>query len=256
MSRTNLSSSIRGLLTIICLLWATISAAEESIEIQAIDGSVGVANGKLIRPLSVGSRVAGGSILITSPNSRAVVRVGATGYIVLGKNCRIAIGRPSDHAGLFRQITGMIYYAMHTLKANEQPIHVVTKAATLGIRGTRFLVVNTADREEIGMRKGAIVVTSIGAEFEFYKQTEQRQFDAYKQEATDALAKEQHDFERYQANTQQEFVEFKREFYLAANQMVSFAGMHATTHELSAETKSDMASFEGYADKWLKQVRD
>ena len=89
-----------------------------------------------------------------------------------------------------------------------------------------------AGRNEIGMRKGLISVTSPEGEFEIHKKAEQDEFEAFKQEAEDAIAKEKSEFEKYKANTQKEFVEYKREFGLEANHMASFDGKRVVDRPL------------------------
>lgn len=54
----------------------------------------------------------------------------------------------------------MIYYVLNSIKEKQNAIEVRTATAVLGIRGPRFLVTDIAGRNEIGMRKGHIIVTS------------------------------------------------------------------------------------------------
>jgi hypothetical protein len=61
-------------------------------------------------------------------------------------------------------------------------------------------------------------------------------------------AKENREFEECKADTQKEFIEYKREFGLEANRMAD--------RPLGGETKKDMESLETYAEEWLKEVRD
>ena len=135
-------------------------------------------------------------------------------------------------------------------------MEVQTKAATIGVRGTRFLVVDMPDRSEIAMRKGLVSVTSPEGEFEIHKQAEMDEFEAFKQEGKDAIAKEQRNFEEYKAKTEKEFVEYKREFSLGANRMASFDGKQVQDRPLNEESVKDLESVESYAGEWLKQVND
>jgi hypothetical protein len=250
--------SIRFVLCLIGLILASASYAEEAVEVVAAEGGVMVSDssGKANRSVQPKSILPGKSVLITGPNARAIVRVGSDGFIVIGKNSQVEIDKTKDYAGFFRQITGMIYYAMNSLKGSQRTIEVITVTATVGIRGTRFLVTEMTGRNEIGMRKGLISVASPEGEFEIHKKTEQDEFEAFKHEAEVAIAKEKREFEEYKANTQREFIEYKREFSLAANRMVSFDGKRVVDRPLSGETKKDMESFETYAEKWLQEVHD
>jgi len=247
-------------ITLLLILHTGLCAAGEGIEIVARSGNIGIVSGNLIRPLQGNVSVPSGTTLATSGNARAVVRVGSTGYIVLGESSRIRIGKPADHAGLFRQITGIIYYAINTLKGDRKgdrhPINVRTDVSSLGIRGTRFMVITTPDKAEVAMRKGVIAVQSTDGEFELYKHIENDQFEAYQQQAEQAMQHVQREFEEYQDQSRQAFLKYTEEFDLSANQMVSIDGKRATTRGLSAEAENEMGDMERYAGQWLKQVHD
>ncbi len=246
---------------IICLAGLVMSdicyAAGDTIEVVKAEGSVATsdASGKKERAVTSKSVLPPKNILTTGPNGRAVVRMGNAGYFVLEKNSKIEIGNTQDHAGFLRQITGMIYYALNKIKG-DQKLEVRTKSATIGVRGTRFLIADMPERNEIDMRKGEVSVTSPEGDFEIHKKSVQGEFEAYKQEAKDAIEKEKKEFDEYKAKTEREFVEYKREFSLGANRMASFDGKHVEDRPLSAESIKDIESSESYAEEWLKEVRD
>lgn len=234
------------------------SFADESVVVVAADGVVTVADtaGKTKTLVKSKSVLPAANILTTGPNARAVVRVGENGIIVVGKNSQVEINKTKDNIGFFKQITGVVYYAINSIKGKQRPIEVRTATTTIGIRGTRFLVTDTPELNEIGMRKGQVDVASIEGDFEIHKKAELDEFSAFQKEAETAIAKEQSDFEQYNAKNQKEFIEFKREFKLEANRMASFDGKKVVDLPLSGETKKNMESFEDYAEEWLKAIHD
>jgi hypothetical protein len=240
------------------LLLSTLSLADGNIEIVTSEGSVtaGDTQGKTKKTLQSKSTIPAGSILSTGANSRAVVRVGDDGIIVVGKNSQVEIGKTKKDVGFFRQITGVIYYAFNSVKGNRRAIEVRTTTSTIGIRGTRFMVSDQEGRNEIGMRKGLVSVTSPEGEFEIHKKTSLDEFEAFKKEGEIEIAKREQEFEDFKAKTRQEFIEFKREFTLGADYMVSFDGNRVDERPLSAETQKEMETFEHYADKWISEVHD
>ncbi len=252
--------SIRFIL--VCLLGLVVPnasfAAEDTVVIVKAEGNVAISDttGNRERSVATKSVLLPKSVLLTGANGRAVVRLGSAGYVVLEKNSKIEIGNAKDHAGFLRQITGMIYYALNSIKEDQQKFEVRTTTAIIGIRGTRFLVADMPDRNEIGMRKGLISVASPEGEFEIHRKAEQDEFEAYKQEANVVIAKEKQAFEEYKADSQREFVEFKREFSLEANRMATFDGKRVVDRPLSAESRKNMETLETYAEKWLKEVND
>lgn len=247
---------------LICCLFGiaiagTCFAAGDVIEVVKAEGGVatGDKSGKQEQAVAARSVLPPRNTLATGPNGRAVVRMGNAGYIVLEKNSKVELGNPKDRAGFLRQLSGMVYYALNTIKGKDN-LEVRTKTATIGVRGTRFLITDTPERNEVGMRKGVVSITSPEGEFEIHRKAEQDDFEAYKQEARDAIAKTQREFEEYKARTEHEFVEYKREFSLGANRMASFDGKRVVDRPLSAESAKDMETMESYADEWLKEVRD
>jgi hypothetical protein len=232
-------------------------AAGNAIEIVKAEGTVVTSgsSGKQERAVAAKNVLPPKNVLTTGPNGRAVVRMGNAGYIVLEKNSKVELGNNQEDAGFLRQISGMIYYALNTVKG-EQKLEVRTRTATIGVRGTRFLIADMPDRNELDMRKGLVSVTSPEGDFEIHKKTEQDEFEASQQAARDAIDQEKRKFEEYKASSEREFVEYQREFSLGANRMASFDGKCVVDRPLSAESAKDMENIEFYADEWLQKVRD
>ena len=234
------------------------SFAAEPIEVVRANGSVVIRQDdqQLDQPVVPKSILPPKHILVTGPDGRAVVRMGDSGYIVVEKNSRIEVDREKDHAHLLRQITGIIYYAVNIIKGPKQPLEIRTATATIGVRGTRFLLTDLPERKEIGVRKGLVNVASLGEEFEIHKKTQEGEFEAYKREAKEAIAEEKRKFLEYKAKEAREFIEYKREFGLSANRMATFDGNRVDEKPLSDETLKDMESLEAYGEQWIAEVRD
>lgn len=140
------------------------SLAAETIEVMRASGSVAFRQDdqQIEQPVAPRSILPAKHVLVTGPNGRAVVRIGDAGYIVVEKDSKIEVNREKDHAQFLRQVTGMIYYAVNFIKGSQQPLEIRTATATIGVRGTRFLVTDLPERKEIGVRKGLVSVTSPG----------------------------------------------------------------------------------------------
>ena len=232
--------------------------AADQIEIVKAEGGVSVSqtSGGKSKSVTTKSVLPAANVLSTSDNGRVVVKVGNTGYIVLEKNSQVEINAADKHAGFFRHLTGIVYYAVNSLKGKDSTLEVRTKTSTIGIRGTRFLVSDVTDHKEIGMRKGTISVTSIQNDFEVHRKSEQDEFEAMKKEAEAAVNKEKADFDAYKDNAQHEFIEYKHELTLGANRMLSFDGNRVDDRPLNPATIEKMENLESYADKWISEVQD
>jgi hypothetical protein len=238
---------LSGLNICLLLMWLApgVQAAEEVTLVRSA--------GQLA---SAGKDGAPGQYLVsTGPGGRAVVRVGGAGYIVVEQNSAVEIDR-SGPVAVFRQISGMIYYALNRTGRSARTAEVRTGTAVIGVRGTRFMVVEQPERQEISMRKGEVSVTSPAEEFEIHHKQVMDEFAAFRKEGADAVARERQAFKEYQAETQREFVEYKREFRLQEDRMVSFSGRRVTETVLGATTRSEMEGLEQFAAEWLGKVRD
>ena len=251
--------SIVGLMIFfLSIIAAHVCMAEEAIEIVKVEGNLTASDaaGANQKTVKTKDKLPPSNILATGADGRAVVRVGNTGYIVLEKNSKVEINTTTERAGFFRHITGMIYYGVNSIKGKDKSLEVRTKTATMGIRGTRFLVTDIQDRNEVGMRKGVLSVLSLGEEFEIHKKAEQEEFEAMKRAGEAAIADEKSQFEKYKDNAEHEVIEYKREFTLAKDRMVSFDGQRVDDRPLSGESKKDMETLENYGEKWLSEVND
>ncbi len=254
-----LDPGVGFIIFLIGLTIANVSSAGDALEVVKAEGRVvmsGSADPRDERAVASRSVLPPRSILTTGSDGRAVVRVGDDGYIVVEKNSTIEIDRAKSHKNFFRQVTGMIYYAMRAFHPSRKPIEIQTSTAIMGIRGTRFLVVDFLDRKEVGVRKGLVSITSLDKDFEIHRKAEQDEFEAFKQEGKDAIAKEKRDFEEYKAKSQREFIEYKREFTLGANRMASFDGKRVDDRQLSAEIKKDIEALEAFGKEWIDEVHD
>lgn len=251
-------SSIGLVIVFAGVISANSCIAGETIEIVKADGSLTVSDttGANQKKAKIKDTLPPANILSTGIDGRAVVRVGSTGYIVLEKNSKVEINAANDKAGFFRQISGMIYYAVNSIKKNDRTLEVRIKTATMGIRGTRFVVTDLPELSEVGMRKGTLSVESPNGDFEIHKKAEMDEFEALKRESEAAIEDEKSKFEKYKDDTQKEFVEFKHEFQLGMDRMVSIDGNRVDDKPLSGETKKEMESLEDFAGKWLSEVQD
>ncbi len=253
-----IKSGLGLMLIFLGIVFSNVSVAAEQIEVVKAEGNLTVSDpaGANKKAVKIKDTLPAANILSTGPDGRAVIRVGNTGYVVLEKNSQVEINTSNDRAGFFRQISGMIYYAVNSIKKNDRTLEVRIKTATMGIRGTRFLVTDTPDRSEVGMRKGTLSVESPTGDFEIHKKSDQDEFEAMKRESQAAIEDEKNKFEKFKNDTQHEFVEYKHEFSLATDRMVSFDGKRVDDRPLGGETKKELESLEDFAGKWLSEVHD
>jgi hypothetical protein len=233
-------------------------AQADVAEVVRVEGSAqardraGAAQG----PVRVGTRLAEGGTIETGDNGRVVVKLGTTGFAVLDRKSKLEVPPPKERAGLLRQITGWIYYAIRSDSNRKEHVSVRTTVATIGIRGTRFLVVDVPGRNEVGMRKGQVNIESPEGEFELLRTAEKDEFESYKQQGSAAVEQEKKDFEKFEASTKSEFAQYTREFTLGADRQAVFDGKQVREQALSAEARQEMESAEDFGARWLATVKD
>jgi len=252
---------IFGLAVTFAIMASSVSvclAQPELPEVVRVDGTAQTrdANGKVMGAVKVGTRLPAGGSLETGDSGRVVVRLGNTGFAVLDRKSKLEVAPRQDRLSWLRHVTGWIYYAVNRDAARKEPVGVRTTVATIGIRGTRFLIVDVPGRSELGMRKGQVRVESPEGEFELRREAEQNEFEAYKQQGDAALEREKEDFKKFEASTRTEFAEYTREFTLGAERQAVFDGRQVREQALSAEARREMESAEDYAAEWLKTVQD
>ena len=249
--RMAIFSSLLGLTTVgVCF-------ADDAIEVVKSEGVIQVGEpDKQATDTGVKRLTGKRYVFNTGANGRAVVKVGNSGFVVVERNSSLEVDRSSGAVNVFRQISGMIYYAMNKVQSSMHKVKIKTTTAVIGVRGTRFVVVEEEARKEIGMRKGQISVTSPRDEYEIHRKQEEDEFAAFKKEAADAISSEKKAFEDYRADTAKEFVEYKRQFTLDKDRMVSFDGNKVTEGALNEKTTQDMESLESFGADWIETVRD
>ena len=254
---------MKRMLTVVLLLslWALtqVGAADRSkgMEILRADGAVR-AYDEQGRSLAVtaGQRVPAGYAVETAKGARAVVRLGETGFAVLDSGSRLQTRADEGELRVFRQVSGWIYYAIRHDARRTDPVQVRTAVATIGVRGTRFAVEEADGRWGLGMQKGAVSVESVQGEFELHRRLEASEFERYRREMESGAESQEQEFRRYLDEEGRAFVEYLRQFELAAKREVSFVGGRATEGGLSEATQSKINSAETYAAAWLRLLED
>lgn len=152
------------ILTLIFLFPTIILANVSVAKITALKGSAQIEQGSQSRVAKLGADLFKNDKIITNSNAKVQVIFKDETIITIGKNSEFSVDEfISDGAasevklslfkGAMRTITGKIG------KANPSKFKVKTKTATIGIRGTNFVVVATPGSDMVACTLGAITVT-------------------------------------------------------------------------------------------------
>lgn len=217
------------------------------VELLAEDGSVK----KSGKP---GDEIDYGESIRVGKDSRALVKSSDGMASVLGANSEMRI----KEAGFFDHLRGAAYYVLSKIPSAAQSrgnnYGVNTTVATLGIRGTRFLVDLNGDEGQVALTEGLINVSANeGKSFSIESYPDDmtfQEFQAAQKDLFDSFQKD--DFKAYQESQKKAFERFKQEFFIQPNQSVSFDGESVSYQSINEETAALISELESI----LKQVED
>lgn len=145
-----------------CILFANIG------KISSLKGEVYIKNNKETKTAKIGSFLYQKDTVITKNNSQALLLLNDDTSIAVGKNTQMSLNEylydPKISSnnnlkvgflkGTFRTITGQIG------KLNKEKFKVDTPTATIGIRGTTFLLKIEQEQLQVGVEKGGVFLNS------------------------------------------------------------------------------------------------
>ena len=194
-----------------------------------------------------GQKIVVGAHISTQANQRLALRTDDGDVIALGENSQIRIMK----ASLFSQLFGKIYYLFKPRNEGQKNAHVHTTTATIGIRGTNFLVTSTAEDQQdvISLENGLLnVASSDDQPFKVHKQKPLSEFDQYQQEVENGIAEIDQEFEDFKKQVDQEFVEYKLAVGLSAGQTLKIVGRDLYTVDLPDGQQDEIDTFKEFID--------
>jgi hypothetical protein len=181
--------------------------------------------------------------LVTASGGRAVVLLSDGAMTVLDENSRLRL----EKTGWLSHLGGRIYYTFR--KVLGEPRQVRTRFATLGIRGTSFIVYDDDTGQSVALDEGLLDIESPGHEFELHRRRQLEQYEAFKQ----TLRRE---FDDYRQRLYSDFIEYKTSFSLQANHVASFYGTRVDESLIDDTVKTDFEYFEAVAGELLDEFRE
>ena len=189
--------------------------------------------------------------IVTNEGARVVVQFDDGALSVLDEQSRLRVEKTS----WFSYLGGKVYFTFK--KVFGEPRRVKTRAATIGIRGTTFIISENDEQngESVALREGLLEIESTGPVFEIHRQKELDEFERFKQEQQAVGAQMQNDFEQYKKQAMREFVEYRRNFTLQPNRVINLTGYRVDESAMTEANKADFESFESGAEDLIKNFR-
>ncbi len=189
--------------------------------------------------------------IVTKKDARVVVRFDDGALSSLDEKSRLRV----EKTNWFSYLGGKIYFTFK--KVFGEPRHVRTRAATIGVRGTTFIISenNEQNGESVALKEGLLQIESTGPAFEIHKKKVMDDFEQFKQQQHQAQKKMRDEFEQYKKQTQRDFIEYRRNFTLQPNRVISLSGYRVDETAMSEASKVDFEAFESEAEDLIKEFR-
>ena len=189
--------------------------------------------------------------IITGEDARVVVQFDDGALSVLDEKSRLRVEKTS----WFSYLGGKIYFTFKKVFGPQRNVKIRT--ATLGIRGTTFIIAENAelDGESVALKEGLLFVESTGPAFEIHKQREMSDFERYRMAQMAEKRQMQDEYDEYKKQTMREYIEYRRQFTLKPNRVISLSGYRIDEKEMTEADMADFESFESEAEDLIKEFR-
>lgn len=239
-------TTLAGILLVLSsiLFQSTLQAENFRARIVKVQGQVYVVNseGEKRQPDTKQFLVNSNETVVTQKNSKAVIQFEDGAMSVLDQKSSLRV----EQSGWLSQLGGKIYYVFKKVIGKQKPKKVRTKFATIGIRGTTFIVDAEDASQQVALQEGKLNIESPDDDYEIHKPAPAAaDFAAFKQQAAQRQQALDDEFSDYKTNIGKEFVEYKKSFDLEANKVVSFKGKRVDENTLD---KDWALSFDDFAD--------
>lgn len=185
-----------------------------------------------------GYEITENSEIQTRENQKIAVKTNSGDVLIANPNSTIKLVNP----GFFQQLFGKIYYFINRRSSDNQ-VRVQTTTATIGIRGTKFVVDSAGDEQKqdtVSLAEGKLNFESNDDEyFKLYQQREIDEFEKFKQE----LAAE---YDSYKKQMAEEFVAYKKSIDLEHGYSLSFDGKKVVKVPFDENMNLQFEEFEAF----------
>lgn len=205
-------------------------------QIVKIKGSVKILkSGSIAKSnATVGTKLFAKDIITTSEASKALVKLSNGTTITIDESSKLEI----TSVETMSQSAGKALYAVQK-KYAVNGTKVSTDFATIGVKGTEFIVSSDEKDKRVSLKNGVVELKSIKGEFEIHKQKEADEYEAYMK----SIGKE---YEKYEESLKKEFIEYKASFEIKPNTTVSFDSNKAYQKKMGEEIEKEFKELESF----------
>jgi hypothetical protein len=185
-----------------------------------------------------GYKISGNSEIRTGANQKIAVKTPQGDTLVAGENSSIKLVKP----GFFQQLFGKIYYFI-SKRTRENRVQVQTTTATIGVRGTTFVVDSQGNQQKqdtVSLQEGELNFESNDDEyFKLYQLRQLDDFELFKRQM-------QTEFDTYKAELEEEFVAYKKSIQLEQGFTLKFDGKKVVKLPFDENSNKQFEEFEAF----------
>jgi hypothetical protein len=188
--------------------------------------------------------------IVSGQNGKAVVRYNDGAMTVLVNESRLQVGEP----GFFSHLSGKIYYHFRKV-IGDKPREVKTSYATLGVRGTTFIVDDRKDTRTVSLKEGRLNVESPGPTFEIHRGAHHDEYNKFKEDIEQGVQGMKEEYKAHLQQINQEFIEFKKDFTLLARRTIRVKGNRVDETGFSPDTEAEFDRYEKIGGELLQEFK-
>ncbi len=252
MPRCSIFMRLTWIVIALFLYQSTAAAEEFRGRILKVNGDVHVINEKgetrkleesrfLVREMDT---------VVTSDNGTAVIRFNDGSMSVMSEKSSLRV----EKTNWLSHIGGKIYFTFRKVFGKKR--NVRTPFATIGVRGTTFIVFDDEDGQGVSLQEGLVEVESQAEAFEIHRVREMDEFEQFKQQMEERRKQMRSEFDSYKKDMAREFVEYRKEFTLMPERTLRFDGNRVDESRFTGEEEKAFEDFETIAGEMLKQFRE
>jgi hypothetical protein len=178
--------------------------------------------------LKINDSIENGDTIYTY-NSIAVIKLNDGSIIKLTPHSTLKIDENK-----ISQKKGEIYFNIKKQKVHK--LQVATIFTTIGVKGTTFIV-NDNQIQFVALKKGLLSFKALKGKYEIHKSKLIEEFN-------NEVKKQEREFEDYKNQLYKEFIEYKAEFQIKENYIVSFNGNKVYENRMNKNNLKEFSKFE------------
>jgi len=170
--------------------------------------------------------------IVTDTHSKLVIKQKNDNTIVVGKNAQLVL----NNKDFVSQKQGSVFFDIaHKTLSMSPHFKIKLKTATIGIRGTNFVVQSDANEDAVFLRRGKLEFLANKEKFALYTKRQTDEFEKFKNQFKTYKKEIMDDFNDYKNKQNFAFEAYKKQFFIEKNTVVVLEGDKAYKEKISPQ---------------------